>query len=325
MAHPHQLVRTAFPGMFPVIPQPDPGPLGAFFSKLQVNEDGTLRPLTEEDIRSIQADEVDLQITLVPVSKLLLDRNGNAIKPRKLAAAVGPANPAYHIIRPEALDWAAGLDRLRFAFEFKAVLPSAAEFQERCEQARLAIRNSDDERIRFLDNGICLPGILPKTKFPADVGQTVQWLVNALKRSYEAQFSGRTFTNYRDGELSKQVTIVAESREQHLFASMGTGPVFFNFYPCFQGWSPNAEREFMGYTPEQLMLAGLSLIGAQIMWPDVMLRDEHTPLWDCSSLQWRSAEYSLYSGAYGDGARFRHRAGLGGAGGGYCGGLSVVG
>ena len=153
---------------------------------------------------------------------------------------------------------------------------------------------------------------------------------NKLNLYYDDNFSffpKRNFNNYRKGKLEKQVTIVPGSRHEQLVAAMAKGVVVGIYFPnCLQGFSVYADREQMATLPEQFLLAGgFEASACMIAYPDVLARDNNTPLLDLAALQWQSAGYSLCFNADGDCAYFGSRSGLGSTYGNYAGGLVVLG
>jgi hypothetical protein len=82
----------------------------------------------------------------------------------------------------------------------------------------------------------------------------------------------------------------------------------------------------MAILPESLILAGgFDIASAIAMYPDILVRDWHTPGYDLSALSSQSPGHSLSFVAHDDGLRFSHRGALGSAGVSYSSGLLFLG
>lgn len=263
-------------------------------------------------------DEVTVEVK--EVFQKLFDKNGRRI-PRDLKSAVCDPYPSFKLVQPE-INYATRLDRLGRFFPAAATFSSTKEFQTRSEALLEQLRQ--DKLLSNLLNGVFLPICLPKIRIK-DYGQALEevFLV-AVGKSYENQFSGRKFYNYRKGELETQVSIVEDSHKR-LLAEMEEGPVVgIQLFPL-QGYSIYADREQMTSLPESLILSGAMDIATVITaYPDVLAR-ENTPGYDCAANSWQSAGSSLCFGTFVGGLGFDGFGGLGDAGRGYSGGLLFLG
>jgi hypothetical protein len=175
-------------------------------------------------------------------------------------------------------------------------------------------------------NCVHLEVVVPKT-IVSDLGKSTKEFVAAAGISYQRQFPNRPFTNYRKDELECQVTIVPGSRYERLIGSIEKSSLVGIYFPNpIQGFSVHAQREQMSNLPEGFILSGpLDTAIGWVMYPDILGRDNKTPAYDCSAVQWRSAGRSLYFEAgFGD-ATFGAGAGLRDAGSRCSGGLLFVG
>ncbi|HLC89982.1 MAG TPA: hypothetical protein VJG65_03400, partial [Patescibacteria group bacterium] len=139
-------------------------------------------------------------------------------------------------------------------------------------------------------------------------------LLLAIEASYIAAYPERQFTNYRKGELVGQVTIV-EPRHAKLYTDLANGPVVGILFPAaLQGFSPFAQREMITLFPESFSLQGsLDSSVAETLYTQQLSRDNNTPLKDCSAVQWRDPDNSLYFGVLDDELGFDYRFSLGAA------------
>ena len=145
----------------------------------------------------------------------------------------------------------------RFAEHFGCgMFMSADEFEGRFA-AILCRLATDSLMANLVLYGNCLPLAFPKMEI-GDYGQfTEDKLMIAIKRAYEQEFPGRTFKNYRAGELAKQIKVVAESHNR-LLAKLAEGPVVLVYFPsCLQGFSIPADREQIATLPDDLLLCGV--------------------------------------------------------------------
>lgn len=257
----------------------------------------------------------------------LFDKTGRRIPPRGLQNAVCDPDKNFRLVQPGFKtmdDYAQRL--LRFHQAFPGSM-SVAEFEGKTKELVSEIKGN--KLLANLLNGIYLPIILPKIEAKNfDYGTTLEnMFLSAVQKAYEAQFPGRSFYNYRKGELAKQVSIVEGSRHEKLIEKIKQGIVYGIYFPNpLQGFSPFASREQISTLPGSLILGGgFDASAAMVMYLDVLARDFKTPGYDLSALYWQSSDGSLYFGAHDDRLHFDRRANLGHAHGYYSSGLFFLG
>ncbi|OGE80807.1 MAG: hypothetical protein A3E98_03375 [Candidatus Doudnabacteria bacterium RIFCSPHIGHO2_12_FULL_48_11] len=230
--------------------------------------------------------------------KPLFDSNGRRIPPQGMKAKAVDANRSFYLDQPK-VDFAARLERFVEHFGGSAFM-SADEFEARF--AAILCRLATDPLMANLPtHGMVLPLALPKMQI-GDLGQfTDDKLLAGVKRAYEQQFPGRSFKNYREGELAKQVKVVAQSHNR-LLRKLAEGSVVLGYSPnCLQGFSIPADREQMATLPADVLLCGvIEPAAALTTYPDVLARDYQTPGLDCAAVLWQSGQHSLYFRAFGD-------------------------
>ncbi len=291
------------------------GQQGAYANKLIADAGGEEKflEMAEAYLRG------DVKVVFQDIVRKLIDASGRGIPISGMKGKVVDANRSFYIIQPK-LDFGERLARLREFYPKDAKFVSAAEFEERCGVAIERVKG--DKQVSNLLNGQCFPFVIPQLS--GDLGQLLDdTIVPALSRSYSAQFPRRSFNNYRHNELAQQVTVIPGTRQDRLVEAMAKGPVCGVYFPALQGFGISADREFVGYLPDYLILSGLEVPVVATAYPEIIGRDFNTPGLDMASLQWQSAEYSLYCEARGGGFSFGRRS-LG-ARACYAGGLSVLG
>jgi len=238
----------------------------------------------------------------------LFDSNGRRSVPTGLQANVCNPRTAFYLTQPD-IDYAGRLNRLH-----KFLCPtdiSVDQFQNEAEKIKKA--TLANEQIANLFKGVYLPVVIPHNVAGiTDVGTLLEAWLEAVGKSYEAEFPDRKFYNHRQGDLADKVKIVKESRHQGLLEKIKQGPVFGWYCPIpLQGFSVHAQREQITGLPNNLILSGLDAIIAQIMYPDILAKDSSTPGYDLSAFSWESSGYSLFFGASGDGLGFDYGGDLG--------------
>lgn len=272
-----------------------------------------------------QIPTVSAVITELPAP--LFDSSGRRIPPKGLQAAVCDPNRSFRLKQPTYLRLAVRYCR----FEGTGMVPflSVAEFEGRGKD--LLKQLYENKLTANLLSGVHLPIIVPHIVTPpeqvGDYGEMLEEFVLAAEKSYRRQYSDRSFTNYRKGELAKQTAIVPGSRHEQLIARMASGTVVGIYFPnALLGFSVDAQREQMATLPEGFLLAGgIDTAMGWVMYPDILARDNNTPYYDCSALQWRSSDYSLCFRGDGDGANFSEGGYLKDAFDRYSGGLLFIG
>ncbi|MDD2807489.1 MAG: hypothetical protein PHW95_03165 [Patescibacteria group bacterium] len=277
------------------------------------------------------------EITLREIIKLLIDRNGRGIPDKSVVKSnVCDANRAYYFDRlPDDYDFAAMLSLWQERFKQNPGM-DAKEFRERIAGIRGMI--AANRQIRNLDTPNAAPWfplILPQIPLQKPEGDEAveakqmdygtlleDTLLPAVEASYIAAYPQRQFINYRKGELSGQVTIV-EERHAKLYQDLANGPIIGILFPtALHGFSPFAQREMITLMPEHCSLEGPMDMGvAETLYTRQLSRDNNTPVKDCSAVQWRDPEYSLYFNADDDELGFDYGDDLGLAYGGSAGGV----
>ncbi|MBM3204394.1 hypothetical protein FJZ48_00200 [Candidatus Uhrbacteria bacterium] len=247
-------------------------------------------------------DELVVHVTFKDGTAVLVDRNGRVI-PISGMKGVVDAKRAYYLTQPE-IDYAARLARLQEFYGKDVKFMSAAEFEDRCKAALARI--TGNQQIANLPRGPHFPFALPQLQ--GDAGQLLNdTIIPALARSYKAQFSKPPFTNYREGELAGQVTVIPGTRQERLVEAMAKGPVCGVYFPALQGFGIIADREMITHLPENLILSGMEVPAVVTAYPEITGRDGKTPVLDMAALQWQSDGFSLGFRAYGDEAFFDRR------------------
>ncbi|MCX6741093.1 MAG: hypothetical protein NTY61_01705 [Candidatus Parcubacteria bacterium] len=269
------------------------------------------------------------KITLEDVIRLLLDRNGRCIPdPEVVTANVCDANADYYFDRLTAdVDYAAILLAWEALFGQKSGM-DAEQFKARIEAIKQRVMTwptADKPQIANLFVGPHFPIILPQ--LPAGDHGTIleQHILPVVEQAYLTAFPDQKFVNYRKNDLAGKTTIVDE-RHAQLIADLQKGPVpGIVCYPL-QGFSIHAQRQMATLMPEFISLAGAIEPGVTTaMNPKLVARDVHTPVQDCSALQWQDSDSSLFFDAYGVRLGFGFRGYLGDAFDAYSGGFFVRG
>lgn len=239
----------------------------------------------------------DLEVELRDPSSKLADQTGRCIPLMNMRDDVFESNTDFHIVQTE-INYTAILARLQQFFAPGMRLVSAEEF-ENCS-TNLIGQIQQNKQVRNLLKGAHLPICIPKLEID-DYGQVIETIfLNAVKRSYEAWFPGRTFFNYRAGTLTGQVGIAVESRHQLLVSTMSEKPVVGIYFPNpLQGFSVLGDRQMIDAFPDGFLLGGvIDIATAIIAKPDMLARDYNTPGLDCAANTWRSPGFSLHFRTY---------------------------
>ncbi|MFH2136495.1 MAG: hypothetical protein ABII19_02590 [Patescibacteria group bacterium] len=195
-----------------------------------------------------------------------------------------------------------------------------------------------DKLLANLLHGVHLPFALPQMDI-GNYGTAAEEFLPAVGKAYRNHFAGRRFSSALQGKLAEQMVPLECSWITVLLAKMVFGPVVGLYFPVsLQGYSPLAcieqlSPEFLDraqsslempppFFPGGVQLAGvLETAMALIMYPDVLARDGQTPRLLCPAVTWQG--YLPCFRAYDDELVFD--AGVGNEGGGYSGGLVVLG
>lgn len=277
----------------------------------------------EEGLRAVLRNEQ--AITLVDAVLKLVDGNGQFIPLKGMTSGNDfvDLNKRFRLVQPEKISTAAILARLQRFFAGMTFV-SVDEFNRRTLELLKMLKTV--KQMKGLAKGVHFQICLPQMDVGDNYGEVLDRVfLDAVKRSYEAQFSGRTFINYRAGTLHGQVGVVDESRHGQLIKKMKRGPVVGIYFPNpMQGFSIPADRKLIHACPEGFLLTGaIDTAVAMVAKPDVLARDVNTPILDCAANSWQSSESSLYFGVK-DG-KFRFNNGILDAHGSYSGGVLFVG
>ena len=250
--------------------------------------------------------------------KPLFDSNAWRIKPSFVRAKVTEPNKDFYLEKVDA-NHGELLARLSEYYPAGTHFLPEKEFIERI--LVLTDRIQKDTRVANILRGPYFPICLPQWD-GEDYGKTLdEKFIVSVAKSYSAQFPKRPFNNYCKGELEKQVAVVDESHRQ-LCELLRKGPVPGILVYPLQGYSVHAQREQMRGLPDFVSLGGgFDVATANVGYPQVLLRDFHTPGQDMSALQWQSQECSLSVKANDDDASFDCEGFLGRAYAGFSGAL----
>jgi len=280
-----------------------------------------LNIIGEENARKLLVGEISVELR--ETMEKFFDKNDRRI-PKGLLDSVCDANKDFRLSQPKmeiVADYEVYLRRLHECLGDTGITPE----QLKRESEKLWAEIQENPQIANITNGVGLPVVLPKLT-TSDLGTALEQYLEAVGGSYSKTFSGRSFNNYRKGELSGNVSIVAGSKHDQLISRMKEGPVIGIHFPNpLQGFSINASREQMSTLPEGFVLSGMDTAIAMAMYPDILACDWKTPGLDLAALQWQSAGYSLYFRAGDDRLGFDRTDDLTYAGGYYSGGLLFLG
>ncbi len=253
------------------------------------------------------------------LQKLFDGTAGRRIPHQGMNAKVVDAHRDFHLVQPE-IDYAERLGNIACALTDGWVFISVDEFEAR-SKAILA-RRSEDRRTANLIKCAHFPVALPQMKIE-DYGTVLDTkILPAVGASYQEQFPERKFHNIRQGLLANQVPMVQGSRHDRFIEALDKGSVVGVYYPCLHGFSIEADLVQMDALPDEFLLAGvIDTAAVEIMYPDVVARDFNTPGLDCAAVRWRRSSLCFSAGSHT--LNFVNRD-LGG-GGGYSGGLLVLG
>ncbi len=264
----------------------------------------------------------DLTVEFKQAVKLFFDKNGRVI-PRHLKTVVCDPDNNFYLEKPE-IDFAVTVNNWEIAFEQKFPI-SLDELNERTRRIIEPIQM--DVQLKNAFRGSWVVTLVPKTEV-SDYGAFLEsTFLPAAEKGYKNAYPDRTFVNYKKGNLGNQVKVVSGTRHEKLLKAMTKGNVVLvHFINPTQGFSVHAQREVMQYLPDDFLLSGpIDRLTVAANYPTIIARDFNTPGLDCSAVSWRSPGQSLYLGASVGRLRFDFRASLGGAGGFFSGGLSVLG
>ncbi len=272
----------------------------------------------------------DCDLILQPRFPKYFDKNGHGI-PENLTATVCDSNKDYTLTQPDVLSnvFLAGcfVRAKNYLGDYLGRgMISYGSYQElvNIQVAKLKA----DESVANLLKGVWLPIIIPPMVID-DIGRSVETIVEAAGASYKDQYQNRKWENELKGKLAGNVTIIEGTRHDRLISQIAENSVVGIYFPnALQGFSVNAQREFVQRLPEGFSLTGaIEPSVALAMYPTVLAHGNKTPVYDCSALQYKPtyAEQSFYFGANDGRLEFDHKVGLIFENGTHSGGLLFVG
>ena len=250
----------------------------------------------------------------------LYDRYGRVIAPKGFSDLPLCADRRFNLTLPGAKKWhsfdLASLnlvehyDRIRpfVPANCGITLPTREEiFQSLvyCEEIRNRLR--EDEAQKNILHGAHLPTILPICEM-TNHGALVEILFEIAKRSYEAEFPGRKFNYYLEGNLVGQIRIAPESRFLEIRSRMLLEFVSgLTFFTPFQGYSIPAGRQMINLLPEECALSCFDTIWSWVLYPEILLSRWETPRFDLAGFFWGSDLNSVCGRASDNNAYFDNR------------------
>jgi hypothetical protein len=142
---------------------------------------------------------------------------------------------------------------------------SSKEFEEESERLMHIIRRK--KCIRNITLNTAIPVVIPKLLY-SDLGKQVDCYLNAISNSY-VTYSGKKLLKYT-GSLKGRISVSEGSRQERLVERIKEGPVVGIYCPnALHGFSRTAQLEQMSELPENLILSGLDVFIAMIMYPDI--------------------------------------------------------
>ncbi|MBI5765734.1 hypothetical protein HZA71_00725 [Candidatus Falkowbacteria bacterium] len=260
----------------------------------------------------------NFSVELKEAIRLLFDRNGRFIPFSALKIAICDPNPNFHFKQPE-INYGEILERIRRHLAvglgqepLDIGLASVGEFEERT----LAVKAKLDTDPRTINatKGIWLPIALPQLQLllsenNGDYGALLNQFVAGVASAYAEDYPNRSFTNYRQNDLTGNVSIFPGSRHDRLITEMVKGTVVGIVLLPFGGYSVNACREiwsghelFSQILNRMFLGGGLDVAIAYMAFAKELCRDNNTPIVRCPAVNWRS--YSLQFDADYDAASF---------------------
>ncbi len=268
------------------------------------------------------------RIILQDMPPIAFDKHGRLIRPNGTTHNVCDANKDFYVQQPQ-INFAERLELLRKHLHGKLVVHiSSSEYEDRAK--KILQRIEGDEQMNGVLNGPYTISVLPRLskKMIANYGLLLEEIfLPAVAKAYTSIFAPKPFKNYRAGTLAGQVNIVEGSRHETLLQKALSGDVvFLHALQPLQGYSILAQREIMQFLPDDVLLGGaIDTSCSLIQFTPELVRDAKTPAYDCSALQWQSADYSLYFYAVGVELGCDGQSNLGDASDYYSGGLLFVG
>jgi MoaA/NifB/PqqE/SkfB family radical SAM enzyme len=252
----------------------------------------------------------------------IFDRDGRCVPRGEIAAHT--VSRHYFRLQPLAIDYAAIRRRVADTLG-EQCLPDAGEFERRVAAIRQRI--AGDPATRGLQNGVCVPILLPQATH-ADIGQALdERYLPAVERAFAAAFPGHAFTNHHKTGLAGKLGVAPESRHHALIERMAGGAVVGCYFPALTEYAPPAARARLTTLPEHLLLAGgFDTCAALIAAPGLLRnREAYPPLLWLAALDGEKAAAGYHFEAYGDNLTFNRRLHFGAAAESWACGLVVLG
>src|SRR3989344_7387290 len=286
MSHPLQQLVEDFP---------DIGRIAAVMRKLR-------RDLGPDAINLINEDGIrfrrleDGTIEVMKAIRKFFDRHGRRRPTKGMPNSFTDADyDSYNIVRPtlEAEEqWAKVF--MKFAPFNPGLSFSVSDWHDQIQAIRGWIEG--DAQTANLRRSPAFPILIPpmpkkRGDDQYDYGTELETLLPLVGGEYQMAFPGRSFNNYRQGELAGQVMLVAESRQSELQKRRENGVVPALWFPqALQGFSVLADREQMQTLPHpgRLILGGaIEATMAMIGYTKELAFSSNTPLYDLAACQWR--------------------------------------
>lgn len=210
------------------------------------------------------------------------------------------ASASLHLKQPQYFHYAALRVRVARAFRTESPLPEADEFAVRATAIIQRLRSNP--KLANVLNGCHLPLLLPQ--LPAryygnwkdrllgranDYGTLLKdRFLPAVERAYQAKLPNWRLDNPMEEQLSRQISVVAESRHGRLIEQMLAGSVVALYFPvALESLSVDACRQLIKDLPEEFLLSGgVDTAMALATHPDLLGIDRRTPELLMAGVQW---------------------------------------
>lgn len=249
-------------------------------------------------------------VQVLPAVRTQFTKGGMFIRPREVRSVVCNPNLAYQLKQPK---WT-------LAERYGRSPQPGISYEEFGSRTRELL-----ERFLTLKNAdkvVALPILIPQMDIK-DLGETTEGLVALAADAYQRQFPGRSFTNYRRGNLVGKISPFPGAGYEKLIEALQQRPVVGLWIPdAMLGYSLNAQREQGQHLPKGFTLTGtIEPVIGWIMYPDAVAHSIHTPLYDCPAVQEGTSGRSFVFYACDDSAHFGWRIDPANTNGAYSGGL----
>lgn len=208
---------------------------------------------------------------------------------------------------------------------------SFQDFEGRAERILQTLEK--DEKTKSLMNAVRIPFFCtPETK-GVDMGQELDEVyLKAVGRSFTEKFPEYKFTNYFEGKLTGQVSVVPNTRYERFIEARKRGPVVGWYFPnCLSEYAVPDQRELVSSLPDSFILSGsIDAAAALIGSPDLLMKkDDFYPHLLCQSAvaptNPADEKFFYFFEAYGWNLTFNRRSYVGAVSEYFAGGLIVLG